>query len=622
MRIFWRMSRATGNRFASNWLGPVLFAGLYGGMAALSLATTQTEMGIAIIWPSSGVLVAGLLLLGAPSRAILLGLIVPTSVLVNLAFGASLGLATGLTVANVLEGFLAARIACGRQGKCGQFDNPQWVVRFALAAICASAASAVTASIAAGSLGDPSFLYSWFATVLLGMLIVAPIIVNGVRSLARKGRAQVDVPKACAAGAFALFSIVATFAQTEYPLLFLPVVATVLLTFVLGVTGALIMTCAITVAATVSVIYGSSPIAFVSGQLAQIYFTQFYLAMIFVSALPLAALLARPRAQMAEIARRRAQHEAAQAFAHVGHWRYCLKTNTSEWSDGMFAIYGLDPKVDPARNLEHGSIIEEDTEAVRKVLEKAVLGRQPFTLKATIRTKAGEIRHIGSLGNVEIEDDAVIAIFGVLKDVTAHVAAMQQIEAEKERAEAMADKSLRLSETDQLTGIANRRKLLETLDREIARAQREGTDLSIVMIDVDHFKSINDRYGHGVGDEVLKHIARLGSMTLRKGDVFGRLGGEEFLAILPSASTRAAARIGERLRRKCEDLEWGKIANVDGVSISLGVARYEFGYDETSLLHAADQALYFSKGAGRNRLTVADQTSPLSQHTPVEVASR
>ena len=119
------MSRATGTRFASNWLGPVLFAGLYGGMAALSLATTQTEMGIAIIWPSSGVLVAGLLLMGTASRAMLLGMIVPVSVLVNLAFGASLGLALGLTLANVLEGFLAARIACGANGKCGQFDNPQ-----------------------------------------------------------------------------------------------------------------------------------------------------------------------------------------------------------------------------------------------------------------------------------------------------------------------------------------------------------------------------------------------------------------------------------------------------------------------------------------------------------------
>ena len=81
-------------------------------------------------------------------------------------------------------------------------------------------------------------------------------------------------------------------------------------------------------------------------------------------------------------------------------------------------------------------------------------------------------------------------------------------------------------------------------------------------------------------------------------------------------------RIGERLRRKCEDLDWGKIANVEGVTISLGVARYQFGYDETSLLHAADTALYFSKGAGRNRLTVADQTSPLSEGSPVGVTSR
>jgi sigma-B regulation protein RsbU (phosphoserine phosphatase) len=81
-------------------------------------------------------------------------------------------------------------------------------------------------------------------------------------------------------------------------------------------------------------------------------------------------------------------------------------------------------------------------------------------------------------------------------------------------------------------------------------------------------------------------------------------------------------RIGERLRRKCEDLDWGKITNVEGVTISLGVARYQFGYDETSLLHAADTALYFSKGAGRNRLTVADQTSPLSEGSPVGVTSR
>ena len=277
--------------------------------------------------------------------------------------------------------------------------------------------------------------------------------------------------------------------------------------------------------------------------------------------------------------------------------------------------------MDAARNLEHGSIIEEDAGHVRAILEQAVVDRQPFKLTARVMTSQGEIRHIDSLGDVEIENGAVVAIFGVLKDTTDHVAALRQLALEKERAEAMAQRSRLLSETDQLTGIANRRKLLETLDREIGRSQREGSELSIVMIDVDQFKSINDRYGHGVGDEVLKRIAGLGQRVLRKGDLFGRLGGEEFLAILPSASAEAAVRIGERLRRECEALDWEKIANVDGVSISLGIARYQFGYDETSLLHAADTALYESKRSGRNRLTIADQEAASYEMSKVAAGS-
>ena len=605
------MHRAAENTIAIHWFRLGLFAGLYAALAVLALATTQTEKGIAIIWPSSGALLAGLLLLNARSRLVLLALIIPISIVVNAIFGAPPGVAIGLTVANVLEGYLGFRIACGSQGRCGRFDDPEWVTRFVMAAFCASLCSAVVASIATASLGDPSFLYSWFATVLLGMLIVAPVIVSGLRFFTNARWSLIDWKNVPGAGLFAAFSIVVTFWQTQYPLLFLPIVGTVLLTFALGVSGALIMICATTVVATISVIHGTGPIAFISDRVEQIYFAQFYLAMIFVSSLPLAALLARSRAQMKEIEMRKMQHDSAQTYANVGHWRYCLKTNISHWSDGMFAIYGLDPRIDRARNLEHGSIIEEDEASVHAVLKKAVLDRQPFTLDARIETSSGEIRHIESLGDVEIEDGKVVAIFGVLKDVTDHVTALRQLALEKERAEALAQKSVLLSETDQLTGIANRRKLLETLEREIARSQREGTHLSIVMIDVDHFKSINDRHGHGAGDEVLKHLGALGSNTLRKGDLFGRLGGEEFLAILPSASAGAAKRIGERLRRKCEDMDWPSIAGIDAVTISLGVSCYQFGYDETGLLKAADTALYRSKEAGRNRLTVADQPMPL-----------
>ena len=616
------MFRARRASPAPVWLIPVVFAGLYAVFAAFSLATTQTEHGIALIWPSSGVLYAGLLLSTRQSRLLLLALIAPVSMAVNMAFGATFAIAAGLTLANVLEGAIAVAMACGLDGRCGRFDDPRWIARFVIASVCASAASALIASVATGAIDSPTFLYSWFKTVFLGMLIVAPVIVTGVHTVSDRTRIAFDRRKILAAGLFATVSIVATFGQTDYPLLFLPVVAIVFVTFIAGVAGALVMICAITIAATISLIVGTSPITFVSDPLQKIYFTQFYLLTIFASSLPPAALLARSRAQMAEIELRKAQHDAAQAFAHVGHWRYCLRTNTSQWSDGMFAIYGLDPKVDRARNLEHGSIVEELEGHVRETLKKAVLDRQPFTLAARILNAQGESRYIESAGDVEIENGKVVAIFGVLKDVTNHVTALRQLAVEKERAEALAQKSQRLSETDQLTGIANRRKLLDTLGREIARSEREHTDLSILMIDVDHFKSINDRFGHAVGDEVLKRLANLGSTTLRKGDLFGRLGGEEFLAILPSASAETAAHIGERLRRECEELDWPKIAKLDGVTISLGVAMCQFGYDETSLLHAADTALYESKRSGRNRLTIADRDGSIEKAAKLISASR
>ena len=114
-------------------------------------------------------------------------------------------------------------------------------------------------------------------------------------------RIAFDRRKILAAGLFATVSIVATFGQTDYPLLFLPVVAIVFVTFIAGVAGALVMICAITIAATISLIVGTSPITFVSDPLQKIYFTQFYLLTIFASSLPPAALLARSRAQMAEI---------------------------------------------------------------------------------------------------------------------------------------------------------------------------------------------------------------------------------------------------------------------------------------------------------------------------------
>lgn len=593
------------NRLAVGWPGAVLFALAYGILAAIALAYTQTAEGTAVIWPSSGVFVAGLLLLRDRPRMVLIALMVPVSIGTNLLYGASLDAAGAFTLANLVEGIIACRIARARGNGYGRFDRPRWVLRFSIGAIIAAFVSTAIATVTTGHLGDETFVFSWFTTVLLGILVVAPAIVNALRIMAGKVVVNATLGQIAAVAAVAGISIGATFFQNQYPLLFLPLAASVLATYMLGVAGALAMVLAIAATGTVAISIGTGPFSFMNDPTGEIYFFQFYLLTIFLSALPLATLLAKSSAQMKEIALRKTQHEAAQSFAHVGHWRYCLRSKTSDWSDGMFRIYGLDPAKDRAMNLEHGSIVPEDNDMVREVLATAVAKQDKFVLKARIRRADGAMRHVESLGDIEFEAGQPVAIFGVLKDVTDHVNATEELQRQKARAETLAREAVLLSETDQLTGTANRRKLLTRLGEEIARADRSGRDLAVMMIDVDHFKSVNDIHGHAMGDQVLCEIAALGERQLRKGDLFGRLGGEEFLAILPDTSKDVAAAVGERLRASCEALDWSLHDGPANVSISLGVAIHQKGADETFLLQAADTALYQSKATGRNRLTIA-----------------
>ncbi|HEY5762845.1 MAG TPA: diguanylate cyclase [Rhodocyclaceae bacterium] len=159
------------------------------------------------------------------------------------------------------------------------------------------------------------------------------------------------------------------------------------------------------------------------------------------------------------------------------------------------------------------------------------------------------------------------------------------------------------SATDALTGLYNRRHLDETLSVEFHRAVRTGTCLSVLMLDIDHFKSFNDTHGHDQGDRVLQGVADSLRRTLRKYDIACRYGGEEFVAILPDTDGILAERVGERLRHDVET------CSIDGLSvtISIGIASTPELVVDTpeALLEAADGALYASKKAGRNRTTVA-----------------
>jgi diguanylate cyclase (GGDEF)-like protein len=161
----------------------------------------------------------------------------------------------------------------------------------------------------------------------------------------------------------------------------------------------------------------------------------------------------------------------------------------------------------------------------------------------------------------------------------------------------------RLAMTDELTGVPNRRHFLAQLENELQRALRYKHQASLVMLDLDHFKQVNDRYGHPAGDEVLKHFAELLRGQIRREDVVGRLGGEEFALLMPETAQSGAQTVLERIRHELAQARLDFIAPGFGYTFSAGVA--ELPVTEPPAcnhwIHAADQALYRAKAGGRNR---------------------
>ncbi|GFK95674.1 Diguanylate cyclase DosC [Fundidesulfovibrio magnetotacticus] len=160
-----------------------------------------------------------------------------------------------------------------------------------------------------------------------------------------------------------------------------------------------------------------------------------------------------------------------------------------------------------------------------------------------------------------------------------------------------------LAATDPLTGVSNRRDLLARLDVEVSRARRTGAPLSVLSMDLDHFKRINDTFGHQAGDAALVAFAGCVHAGLRAHDLFGRLGGEEFLAVLPGAALPEAAHTAERLRLAVERLDVRSGGGSPRLTVSIGAAQFgPDGQDAEEVCKAADERLYRAKREGRNRV--------------------
>ncbi|MDP3534982.1 MAG: GGDEF domain-containing protein [Halomonas sp.] len=173
---------------------------------------------------------------------------------------------------------------------------------------------------------------------------------------------------------------------------------------------------------------------------------------------------------------------------------------------------------------------------------------------------------------------------GIMMDITDQVAEEQRLR--------------KLCDTDPLTGLPNRRKLMLHLNHLSSLSARHGTPLSIMMIDIDHFKRLNDRWGHLEGDNVLKKLAIQTQALLRCEDMVARLGGEEFMVVLPLTPLQQCHKLADRLRDAIANYDFG--VGAGQVTLSIGVAEYRCGEPLDSLITRADQALYSAKDIGRD----------------------
>ena len=188
----------------------------------------------------------------------------------------------------------------------------------------------------------------------------------------------------------------------------------------------------------------------------------------------------------------------------------------------------------------------------------------------------------------------------------------EQLSEKNKQLTVLLERNKELASHDELTGAFNRRHLMQLLDEERERAGRAGQPFAVALFDLDHFKSINDNFGHAAGDTVLKHFCSAAHDTMRATDRFARYGGEEFVLLMPVGTGAAAAALAtERVRAAIESQDWKAVLGglEHAVTVSAGIATWRVGESLESVLARADVALYTAKSRGRNQWVVADDAA-------------
>ena len=282
---------------------------------------------------------------------------------------------------------------------------------------------------------------------------------------------------------------------------------------------------------------------------------------------------------------------------NLGNWYFHTKDNIVVYNAAKIKALGYSEDEMPEKvtyQFFTEKIHPEDYEKTMKNMKDHMLGlTSAYEISYRIRTKAGDWRWFYDRGTVTKRDQEgrPLTVAGIVFDITEQKA-MEELLKEQNK------KLIKLASTDHLTKLNNRKALFETLEYEIKEEKRNHAGLCILILDIDYFKSINDTYGHLIGDQVLLQTAEILKNSVRRIDTVGRYGGEEFLVILPGTNIQDAVDVAERIRKNVEEATF-----TDGIKVTVsgGLKQYD-GEEGSSLICLADQQLYLAKEDGRNQI--------------------
>ncbi|NBC35936.1 diguanylate cyclase [Novosphingobium sp. FSY-8] len=578
---------------------PLLVLAGYMLCTAVGVGQVRFSNGLSFMWPANALLVAGLSLRADPAcrhRILTAGLI--GGIAAMLYFGIGIISSIGMALANVTEAALAAHILRQLTYRRDPADGVTWMMQLLVSIAAATpiiSAVIATLTLMFGTDGlmaptsPATFFFNWYLSHALGLIVFLPCVVTLLHGQRRTGHPQGWRRAAALLGQMAVMGGVCAlcFVNANVPLLFLPVlvmVATMVWAEPIGLVLMFLMVALI----------GGWATGHEIGQLARTYpdqatrviHFQLYLGLIALGVLPVATAVQQMRQLLIRLRESEARYrlladhstDIIMSTAPEGAIRYAspsvlqLAQHQPDALMGQNAVRLIAPRF-------RRKVVEAHMEAIRNPGQTVVVEFLGIPRFAEERWFEAHMRAVHDrFGQVE-------CVVSVIRDMSER----------KEYETALALAAM----TDPLTGLPNRRLFLKALEECIAR----GRPGCVALIDLDHFKMVNDRFGHAAGDAVLKTFAEVARQGLRATDTLARIGGEEFALLLPGASIEVAemicARLGMSLSAAVTQFGDAEIS----ITTSIGLAR--LGQHPEDTMRAADEALYQSKAAGRDRLSIA-----------------